>query len=132
MLTPAAGGCAGSAWHCSQSSLGARRLLFKALISVFTAKPLPDGFVLPIVGPIFLAYSFAAPCRFDRLTEFLCRTESGKTRIDILVIGGGSEGVRAARLAAGHGERIIKTDFDKLEGADNYVGHSPNRRHGIY
>ena len=44
----------------------------------------------------------------------------GQYLYDMVVIGGGSGGVRASRIAAGHGARVALVELQAEHGAPNY------------
>src|SRR3546814_16388096 len=68
-------------------------------------------------------------------TPILGNTETWKTvmnhyDVDFFVIGAGSGGVRAARIAAGHGARVMIAEADRVGGSCVIRGRSEERRVG--
>jgi len=53
-------------------------------------------------------------------SRMMMSTESGEYDYDFLVIGGGSGGVRASRIAAGHGAKVALIEPQLNHGAPNY------------
>lgn len=69
------------------------------------------------------AATFVPRTSFRRSSSVVSRfmsTEGGDYDYDFLVIGGGSGGVRASRIAAGHGAKVALIEPQLLHGAPNY------------
>jgi glutathione reductase (NADPH) len=51
---------------------------------------------------------------------------------DLITIGGGSGGVRASRIAAGHGARVAVVEEDRLGGHMRFARMCPQKAVGIW
>src|ERR1051326_4012082 len=65
--------------------------------------------------------------RSDRLCLTRSRQEMAEFDVDLFVIGGGSGGVRAARIAAGHGARVMIAEEYRMGGTCVIRGCVPKK-----
>lgn len=75
---------------------------------------------IPLFASLIVSAAGFIPRNFLRRTKTTMMSSSEAYDYDLLVIGGGSGGVRASRIASGHGAKVALIEPQLLHGAPNY------------